>query len=87
MLPDDDRGLALGVVIFFAILIAGVLLYTLFSEAINPILSMTESQAQTPGGAEQISLAQTIWNNVVYIPIFFAGIFIIARAARESGRR
>lgn len=85
-LRDDDRGLAVGIVVFFMMFIVGALLFTLFDPALSPLFDMTRDQAQTSGATDQINLAEGIWDNMLYVVAFFAVIFLIGRSVRESGR-
>lgn len=85
-LRDDTRGLAVGIVVFFMMLIIGALLFILFDSALSPLFDMTRNQAETSGGVEQINLAEAIWDNILYVVAFFAVMYLIGRAVRESGR-
>jgi len=81
---DDERGLAVAIVGFFAMIIIAALLYTLFGEAMTELFAMTSGQAQTTHGTDQINLAETIWNNMLFYALAVAVIFLIARAVVES---
>lgn len=81
---NDRRGLAVGIIAFFAMIIIGALIFTLFNEALLEVFSMTKSQAQTQHGTDQIAQAETIWNWVLAWVLGVAVLFIIARAVVES---
>lgn len=85
-LRNDDRGLALGIVVFFAMLIVFALLYALASPAMSEVLGFSSEQAaQAPDGADQqVGMAETIWNRLPFVALFLATIFIISRAVREG---
>lgn len=83
---SDERGLAMGIVSFFAMLTIAALLFTLFNPAMTEVFSMTSSQAQTSAGQEQIDLAEQIWNAVLFFMLFLSLLFIVARSVFESKR-
>lgn len=83
-LRDDDRGLALGIVIFFVMLIIAAVLFIALDTAWVEIVGHVEPRADHQGATEQINMAQSIWNNIMFVPIFFAVLFIIARAVNEG---
>ncbi len=83
-LRDDDRGLALGIVVFFAMIIVAALLYALASPAMSEILAFSSERAAESGGSQQVTTAETIWNNLLFVALFLAALFIIARAVREG---
>lgn len=81
---DDDRGLALGVVVFIAMLVIAGLLYLLMAPAMSDIFAFSTEQATTTGASDQVDMAQTIWNNLLYAALFLGTLFLIARAVREG---
>lgn len=82
-LQDDNRGLALGIVVFIAMLVIGALLYMVMSTAMNPIAAFAMEGAG-PGATQQIQLAQQIWGALLYAVVFIASLFLIARAVNEG---
>lgn len=85
-LPRDTRGLALGIVTFFGMLLIFALLYIVFTPAFDTVNTIMTSQAESTGATDQISLAQTIKDNLAYVAIFLAMLFLIGRAVREGSR-
>lgn len=85
-LRGDERGLALGLVTFFGILIVGGLLFIVMETAFADVVSITSSQASQPGTQDQINAASGVWNNIMYYVLFIACLFLIARAIREGAR-
>lgn len=85
-LYTDDRGIGVGIVIFFMMLAVGALLFILLDPAVSELFTMTRDQAQTSGATDQINLAEIIWNRILYVVGFFGALFLIGRAVRESGR-
>lgn len=83
-LADDERGLALGIVSFFAMIGIAALLFILFDAALEPLFTTTAEQATTTEAGDQISLALGIWDNILYYALFVAVIFIIVRAILEQ---
>lgn len=86
-LRDDDRGLALGIVVFIAMLVIGALLYMMMDTAMVDIFAFGFDQATSPGATQQVQLAQTIWQSLLYAVVFIATLFLIARAVNEGGIR
>lgn len=81
-----DRGLAIGFVKFFAMLIVAALLYTLFNPAVDQVLTTASAQATHTTAQDEIDLAEQIWNNLLFFGVFVSFLFIIARAVVEQRR-
>lgn len=85
-LRGDDRALALGIVTFVAMLIVGVLLFIIMDGALSQVFSVSMGASETSGGADQIDLAEAIWDNILYVVVFVGVLFLLARAVREGAR-
>jgi len=83
-LRNDDRGLALGVVVFFVMIVIAALLYMTMDVATAEVFAFASSSASHQGAQDQITMAETIWKNLLYAVLFLATIFIIARAVNEG---
>lgn len=83
-LRDDDRGLALGIVVFIAMLVMGGLLFLVLNTAFTEVVGFTAPQASHDGARDQINMARTIWNNILYVPLFLGFLFLITRAVQEG---
>lgn len=82
---DDTRGLAIGIVVFAAMLAIGGFLFTLlFLEGLVPMMDSASSQAQTQQGADQIALAKSIATSMGIYIMLLAGVFLLARSVVES---
>lgn len=81
-----DRGLAIGFVAFFAILVISAVLYTLFDPAIGQLVTSASDQASHSTAQDQIDLAEQIWGLVLFFAVFLAFLFVIARAVFEQRR-
>lgn len=82
----DDRGLAVGIVIFIAALVGAALLYILLDPALVQLFDMTRAQTDSSLVTEQIDMASKIWGLLLFFPAFLALMFIIARSVFESRR-
>jgi len=85
-LASDNRGLALGIVTFFAMLIIAALLFILMNSAATEFFSIMSADATSQGASDQISMAETIWANILYVALFIGTLFLIARAVNEGAR-
>lgn len=83
-LRDDDRGLALGIVSLFAILVISALLFILFDPAITQLFSSMPTE--TTKGQEQVDLAEQIWGLILFFAAFLALLRIVSLAVFESRR-
>lgn len=83
-LRHDERGLGLGVVVFFAMLIVAALLFIVLNVGWVDVVGVMSEQTTDPEATKQINEAKGIWNNILYVPLFFMVLFIIARAVREG---
>lgn len=81
---SDTRGLANGLIAFFAIIAISGLLYLLLNSAMIELFDMTQSQAQTSQGKEQIDLAKQIWDRLLYLVLLLSLMYLLARAVLES---
>lgn len=84
-LLTDDRGLALGILTFFAIIIVAALLYIMLDPAIQSITDMTLAQAEHEKSRTVINQRARIWNYVLMFALGLAALFILSRAVFESG--
>lgn len=80
----DDRAIALGIVVFFGIIIIAALLYLLMNTAMVDVFSFSSDQATHSGASDQIDMAETIWRNLLFVPLLLGAIFLIVRAVREG---
>jgi len=83
-LRRDDRALALGVVIFFIMLITAAVLYTLFSDVLTQVFTDMLGRADHQGATDQINREQAIWNNVLIGMLVLSMVFLIGRAVQEA---
>lgn len=80
----DERGLAVGFVVFFAAIVGAALLYIMLDPAMTTIIDMTRSQTTSSAATEQIDLASNIWGLLLFFAMFVSLLFIIARSVFES---
>ncbi|MDR9380973.1 MAG: hypothetical protein RI560_04780 [Natronomonas sp.] len=85
-LRDDTRGLAMGIVAFFAMLIVAAVLFIVLDMAFGEMFDFSTQQATHEGARDQQDTARAIWNNIMFVPLFFAVLFLVTRAVREAGR-
>lgn len=84
MLTRDNRALGLGVVIFFAMIVIGALLYILLDPVMASIETMTLDQTNNPRAETVINERATIWGGILFFVVFVSVISIIARSVFES---
>jgi hypothetical protein len=83
--PASDRGLAIGLVVFAAMVaIGGMLFVLLFQEGLLPLFDSATSAAETQDGKDQIVLAEAIAGGIGVYVLVVASLFIIARSVVES---
>lgn len=85
-LASDKRGLAVGIAVFFGMLVLGALLYIVMDAALADVFDITSSSASSPGASDQITLAEAIWDNILYVVLFISMLFLIGRAVSEGAR-
>lgn len=85
-LTQQDRGLSLGYVGLFAILIVGALLYTMLNPAASAVFDFSSDRATTTQGQDVIDERRNIWSNILMYPMFIGALFILTRAAVEARR-
>jgi len=86
-LQDDNRGLALGIVVFVAMLVIAALLYIMMDGAMVEMFAFAMDDASSSGATEQIQMAQTIWSSLLYGVVFLAILFLVSRAVNEGSAR
>jgi hypothetical protein len=82
----DNRGLAVGMVIFVGVLVAAALLYILLDPALVTMFDMARGQTSSTVATDQIDRAAQIWGLLLFFPAFLGLLFIIARSVFESRR-
>lgn len=83
---EDDRGLAIGIIGFVAIIVIAAFLYTLLDPAASSIFPMLDSQTTNTQADAVIDERQTIWHNALFAALFIGTLGIIARAIAEQRR-
>lgn len=83
-MASNNRGLAVGFVIFFAAIVGAALLYIILDPALGILFDMTRAQTSSSVATDQINLASTIWGVLLFFAVFVSLLFIIARAVLES---
>lgn len=78
-----SRGQSSGMIVFFLILGVGVI-WGLLDVGMGQLFTATLDQTSNANATAQINQRQTIWNNLPFFFIVFAGILIIARATVQS---
>jgi mannose/fructose/N-acetylgalactosamine-specific phosphotransferase system component IID len=83
-LRDDDRGLALAVVIFFAMLVIGALLFAIMNVGMTEVFAISQNMSSSPGATDQTNLLEAIWDGMLFAVLVIAMLFLLARAVREG---
>ena len=84
-LPASNRGLAIGVVVFAAMIaIGGMLFFLLFQEGLTPLFDSATSAAETQDGKDQIVLAEAIAGGMAVYALIVSCLFLVARSVVES---
>lgn len=81
----DTRGLATGIIGFFAILLIVALLYTLMAPAMNQVTDSAGDQTTDADAQTAITQSNRIFTLMPVFGLFLSAVFLVARAARESG--
>jgi len=85
-LRDDDRGLALAIVSFIAMIVLGALLYAVMNSALADVFAVSRGLATSSGASDSIDLFEAIWNNLLFAVLVISMLFLVARAVVEERR-
>jgi hypothetical protein len=85
MLHRDDRGLAVGIVAFVA-LISIVLLWVLLNGGMEIVFDTADSQTTDATAESEIATAEKIWGLLPFYLLFLGVMMLVARAVLESRR-
>lgn len=80
----DNRGLAMGIIGFVAIIVTIAILYTMFDSAAELMFSTSQTQTNAQEATDAISERKTIWNAMPIYFAFLALVFVISRSVFES---
>lgn len=80
----DERAQAHGIIVFFAMLTTGALLFTLFQPAVDGVLTSMLEQTSNPEAESVINEGQEIWGYILFYVVFVSGLFLIARSVLQS---
>lgn len=83
-LAADHRAQASGFIVFFLMIGLGALVLGLLDVGASQLFTETLAQTDKTQAEEVIKQRQTIWNNLLYMILIFAGVFLIARAVVQS---
>lgn len=81
-----DRGLAVGLMAFVAILVIAALMYTLLDPAATQMFELSGSAAKSATANDAIDRRKQIWDLLLFYPLLFAGLMLLARSLFESRR-
>ena len=85
-LRDDDRGLAIAVVMFIAMIVIGALLYAVMDAALADVFTVGRGLSTSSGASDSIDLWEAIWNNLLFAVLVISALFLVARAVAEARR-
>lgn len=80
----DDRGLALAIVGFVALVVVCGLLFALMNPTIGGLADHASQQSNDPVVQDQVDRATQIWGLILFFVIFLGLIGLIVRATVES---
>lgn len=80
------RGLAVGIMVFVAIVVTTALIYIMLNPAVEDIENKMLDQSNDPETSDMVSQRATIFYRIPVYGLFVAGMFLIVRAVFESRR-
>jgi len=80
----DQRAQASGIIVFLIILGVGALLWGILNFGMGEIFASTLNQTGKTQAQDVINQRQTIWNNILFFILAFAGTFLVARSVVQS---
>lgn len=80
----DNRAQAHGLVVFFAMLVTGALLFTIFQPGVENVLNSMLAQTDNQAAKDVINTRLTIWGYILFYVLFVAGLTLIARSVLQS---
>jgi len=80
----DDRALGLGLVLFFAALLMGSLLFIMFNPVVASVGETVSENTDDPDAERVIQERQEIWGLILFWVVFVAAMFLISRSVFES---
>lgn len=83
-LRDDQRALAIGIMLFFAGIVIAALLYILLDPAMTAVEDMALNQTSNSNATSAVNERASVWDNILFVPLFLTGLFIIGRAVFEA---
>jgi len=84
MIHQDQRGLALALVSFVALVVVAGLLFALLNAPVTDVSSQATSQNNDPVVQNQVDQAMQIWGLILYFIVFLGLVALIVRATNES---
>jgi len=84
---EDERGLAVGLLLFFAALTIGALLFALFNPMMTSVDDRVSDQTDDPDAQSVIDERMQIWGGLLFYVMFLSGIYILAKSVFESRGR
>lgn len=85
-MTHEDRGLAVGILGFIAIIIIGAVFYTVMNDGMTQVFSVLDTATTDSDAASKQTLLETIWGAVLWYVLLVAGVFVVARSVFESRR-
>lgn len=82
----DQRGLAIGIMLFVAIIVTGAFVYIMLNPAVEQVEKKMLDQSDDVETDNMIKQRATIFYKLPFYILFAAGMFLVARAVFESRR-
>lgn len=76
--------LGFGYIAALLILIAGALYVIMLDPAAQKIIAISNNQSASPAAQTHVDYITAVWNNLPYVIMFVALVYIVARAYFES---
>lgn len=80
---DDDRGLAVALILFMAVIVLSALFYLVANPAFDQIQSTMLDQSESAETDKTINERAKIWTAMPIYALAIAGLFLLARALFE----
>jgi len=76
--------LGVGIIVFFAMIVAGVLIWTLLNEPVTTTLAFGTDYSTSSTADTYLGYLTSVWGYLLYFVLFIAGVFLLGRAVFEG---
>lgn len=80
----SNARLAVGIIVFFAMIAIGALLWAILNAALTPVLDFGTGYSTSATADQYLGILTSVWGYALFFVLFIAGFALVGRAVVEG---